>query len=910
MSHPASRRIRAAAPALALLAAFAAAALSCSRAPGALAPERLRCEHLADPEGIDIAAPRLSWGFTPASGLARGEKQTAYRILAASDPARLAADAGDLWDSGRVKSDAPFGVVYAGKPPASHQPVHWKVRVWDRRGRASAWSAPARWSMGVLSPAEWTASWIRAADQIQNAPGPLLRKVFEVGKPVRRAMAAVSGVGYYELRLNGAKGGDRVLDPVFTRFDRRVLYAAYDVTDRLKPGRNAVGAMLGKGFYNVDFRDEWDFDKAPWRGAPALLLQLRLEYADGTVETVASDGTWRVCDGPVRHDGIRNGEEYDARDEKAGWDTADYDDSGWRPALVGGGPKGALRAGLTAPIKVMETLRPVAVSEPKPGIFVFDLGQNMAGWARLRVSGPAGRKVVLRYGERLAADGTLDQKEIAKFVRGVPFQTDAYTLKGGGEEVWEPRFAYHGFRWVQMEGFPGRPTAVSLEGRAVHTSCAPAGGFECSDALLNAIQRMTLWSYRGNFVGIPTDCPHREKNGWTGDAHLASEQAMLNWSNTPAYESWLRSFKEEQRPGGDYAGIIPTTGWGYGIGPAWDSAYLIIPWYLYLYTGDIRPIEEHYEAWKRYLDSLGRLAKGFLVEAGLGDWVPAETVTPTAVTSTGYYYGDALLMSRFAAILGKAEEARVYTELAGNIRAAFQAAFIKADGSVANGSQTALSAALFWGLAPEALRDKIADRLVRAVAARDDHLDVGILGAKYLFRALSDMGRTDLALRILRQKTPPSYGDWLERGATTLWEDWGDGSSRNHVMFGDVSAWFIQYLAGINADPGNPAFRRLILRPRPAGGLASARAWHESPFGRIESDWAIEGGTFRWRILVPPGTTAEIHVPAVSAEAVMEGGVPAARAGGVRFLRRDADAAVFEAVSGRYEFSAPAAVRD
>lgn len=881
-----------------------AAAVACRAVPGGLTPQSLRCENLVDPEGIDAPAPRLSWSFAPAPNPVRGQKQTAYQILAAGDPTTLAADRGDLWDSGRVKSDAPFGVAYAGQPPASHQPVFWKVRVWDANRRASAWSAPARWSMGILSSGEWKAAWIRATDSIVNAPGPLLRKAFEVGKPLKRAIISICGLGYYELHLNGAKVGDRVLDPVFTRFDKRVLYATYDVGGLLRPGRNAIGVMLGKGFYNVDFRDEWDFDKAPWRGAPALLCQLRLEYTDGSVETVASDATWRTIDGPVRRDGIRSGEEYDARLEKPGWDTAGYDDSGWNPVLTGGGPKGVLRAGTTPPIKVMETIKPVAVTEPRPGLFVFDLGQNLAGWVRLRASGPAGTKIVLRYGERLAPDGTLDQKEIAKFVRGVPFQTDSYTLKGGGgEESWEPRFAYHGFRWVEVRGFPGRPTLDSLDGRVVHTSFESAGGFECSDALLAAIQRMTLWSYRSNFVGIPTDCPHREKNGWTGDAHLAAEQAMLNWSNTAAYEAWLRGFMDEQRSGGDYAGIIPTSGWGYGNGPAWDSAYLIIPWYLYVYTGDLGPIAEHYEAWKRYLSYLGSQAKGLIVDVGLGDWVPAKTVTPTAVTSTAYYYQDAVLMSRFAALLGREAEARSYADLAGRIRAAFQAAFIKADGSVANDSQTALSAALFWDLAPQKMRASIGNRLVRNVANHDDHLDTGILGAKYLFRVLSDIGRTDLALSVAKQTTPPSYGAWLERGATTLWEDWADGSSRNHVMFGDISAWFYQYLAGINPDPERPAFRHIIFRPNPAGSLAFAKAWHESPFGRIESEWTIEAAAFRWRILVPPGATATVHVPAADPASVMEGEHPAAESEAVRFIRAEQGAAVYEIPSGQYEFS-------
>ena len=895
------------------------AAVPWVEAAGVLQPETLTCEYLSNPQGTDAAQPRLAWIPRLLLLDQRGQVQTAYQILAASSRQRLDADEGDLWDSGKMSSERCSGVVYAGRPLATFQECFWKVRLWDREGNPSGWSEPARWSMGILQPGEWKGQWLRytkptGSEAIkpaggkpwkQKAPSPLLRKSFAVKKPLQRATASVCGLGYYELRINGSKVGERVLDPVFTRYDRRALYATYDVTGQLSPGKNAVGVMLGNGFYNPHWGDVWYFEKSPWRDEPVLRFQMRLDYTDGTSDLVVSDASWRASTGPVIHDGVRNGEDYDARREVPGWDTAGFDDSSWAVPQVVAGPKGTLRAEVTAPIRVMATLTPVQVTEPKPGLFVFDLGQNCAGWAQLRVSGPAGTRVTMRYGERLGPDGTLERKTIDTFVQNGPFQTDSYTLKGGKEEIWEPHFTYHGFRWVEVSGFPGKPTADNLRGRVVHTAFTPAGSFECSNPLLNKIQQMTLWSYRSNFVGIPTDCPQREKNGWTGDAHLAAEQAMYNVHNVAAYETWMNDFLDEQRPGGELPGIVPTSGWGYewGNGPAWDSAYLLIPWYLYRYQDDIRVLADHYDHMKRYVDYLTRRAKDHIVDIGLGDWVPAKTETPVPVTSTGYYYVDALILSRAARLLGKDDDARVYADLAETIRRSFQKKFIKPDGVVANNSQTALSCALYQGLARPEEKPAILERLVANVERQSGHLDTGILGAKYLFHALTDNGRVDVAYRIATQTTPPSYGAWIRRDATTLWEDWANGESRNHIMFGDISAWFYQDLAGIRLDPEVPAFRRFVIRPRPVGDLTWVRAKHESIYGSIEVAWKRTGGAFTLDVSVPVSTRALMYVPAREAGLVQENGRPAAQAPGVKFLRLEEGAALFEVGAGKYSFA-------
>ncbi|MFO7975786.1 MAG: family 78 glycoside hydrolase catalytic domain, partial [Candidatus Hydrogenedentota bacterium] len=808
----------------------------------------LRCEYLTEPVGIDETHPRLSWVITSDE---RGQKQTAYQILVARSQEQLNARDGDLWDSGKVDSEQSVHVAYAGKTLQSGQRCYWKVRVWDKEGDVSQWSAPAMWSMGLLNPEDWKGPWIgldkavfaenypaapaeidfegcrwiwypeknaaesaargarffrkhftipearkivrgtfavavdnqcvlylngertgdhaewkngaaftvtdllhpgenviavqannrddaagfigkllvefdegeplavvtneswkamkgpgndwqqlgfddkgwkKASDlgptntepwsmptaavlgPTQTMPSPLLRKTFDAKAPVKSATVYVSGLGYYELRLNGEKVGNHELDPAFTRYDRRVLYSTYDVTDHVKEGPNAIGVMLGHGWYDMHTRATWDFDRAPWRAEPALLCQLRIEYADGSTDIIATDGSWQAAPGPIYFDSIRNGERYDARLEKPGWDTADYQEK-WPAAALVEGPAGKLAAQMLPPARIVKTIEPVNIEEVSPGTWRFDMGQNISGKAELRVSGPAGTEITLKYRELLNEDGTLDHRN-AVYVFSGDFQTDTYILKGKGTEVWSPRFVYHGYRYVQVEGLPNPPTEATLCAQVVHTDFETAGEFECSNPLLNRIQQNALWSYVGNYMGYPTDCPQREKNGWTGDAHLAAEMGLMNFRPAAAYTKWLDDFADEQNEAGEYAAIIPTCGWGYGIGPSWDCAYVLIPWYLYQYCGDTRILERHYENLKRYVEFLGTKADNYIVDYGLGDWCPplggsGSHKSPRMLTSTAYYYKDAELLARMAKVLGKTEDAAQYAALADNIKQAF-----------------------------------------------------------------------------------------------------------------------------------------------------------------------------------------------------------------------------------------------
>jgi alpha-L-rhamnosidase len=905
----------------------AGAATNLTQLPSDVRVMALRCEYLTDPLGIDVVQPRLSWKL---ESLWRGQKQTAYQVLVASEEKRLVEDKADLWDSGKVASDQSIHVVYAGKPMASRTHCYWKVRVWDRDDKPTAFSETAIWEMGLLAPEDWQANWISAPrgegvpplstptskgeEQGQDAlatgdkspqPAPLFRKAFTLARRVHSARIYICGLGYYELHLNGNKVGDHVLDPAFTRYDRRALYVTYDVTRQLRRGPNALGVILGNGWYNMHTRAVWDFDKAPWRDRPALLCQLEITFDDDSKMVVASDATWRVMTGPIVFDSIRNGEKYDARLEKAGWDAADANDTGWPAAQVVPGPKGKLTAQMMPPIKVNKLVKPVKLSEPQPGVYVFDMGQNMAGWVRLRVFGPAGKEVVLRYGERLNPDGTLDQKEIGQHIKTGRPQTDTYILKGRGTELWEPRFVYHGFQYVEVTGLPGKPNLNALEARVVHTAFDTAGTFECSNELFNRIQHNTLWSYVSNFVGYPTDCPHREKNGWTGDAHLAAETGLYNFDAASAYTKWLNDLKDEQRPTGELAAIIPTSGWGYqwGNGPAWDSAYVLIPWYLYQYRGDTRILAEHYDRLKLYVDYLTSKAKDHIVAIGLGDWAPAKTTTPEKVTSTGYYYRDALIVSKAAALLGKTEDAKKYGDLAASIRDAFNKEFYDSKtGLYAGGTQTAMSCALYHGLVPPMERDRVMGKLVELIQAKDGHLDAGILGTKYLIDCLTADGRADVVYGMAAKTDYPSWGRWLEEGASTLWEQWDGNASRNHIMFGHISAWFYQTLAGINPDPEAVGFKHIIIRPQLLGDVKWARAEHESMYGTIQSAWEVRDGKFHLKIAVPVNTTATVYVPCDQQKPVAEGSGSTYQADHARFLRSAGNCAVFEVESGTYEF--------
>jgi alpha-L-rhamnosidase len=890
----------------------------------------LRCEYLVNPLGLDVVKPRLSWKIVSNY---RGTMQSAYRLLIASSAGMLAQQKGDLWDTGKVDSDQSIQLEYAGKPLLSGERVFWKVQVWNASRQASGWSETASWSMGLLSPEDWKGKWIGQASSPEDAksktppPAPLLRKNFSLNKPVKRATASVCSLGYYELFLNGSKVGDHVLDPPLTEFNKRALYVTYDVTNQLTGGANAVGAQLGSSWYNTTAPDAWQFEKATWRALPQMKMQIDIEYADGTRDQVVSDSSWKMSTGAMLFEQARVGEIYDARLEKPDWCKADYDESGWTSVSLREGGSGVVSASNVEPIKVMATLKPVKISQPKPGIYVYDMGQNLAGWPKLTVTGPAGTAVHMKCGERVFADGTVDTRNISVDNRGSKVQCDTYILKGAGTEVYEPRFTYHGFQYVEVDGLPSEGTIDNIQAQVVGTSFAPAGSFESSDETINKIENATVWTYKSNFVGIPTDCPHREKNGWTGDAQLACQMGLEHFHGEAAYTQWIQSLEDCMRDDGKLPCICPSTSWGYDRldGPAWESAYELIPWEMYQQSGDTRILVSHYEGFKKWIDWYTRRAKNHIVTYGLGDWAPVKTQTRDGLTSTGYYYRDLLIISETAKLLGKDDEAKEYAELAAEVRKAFIATFfdpvtgevgssVPPDAAkkkptaapgpiVLDGTQAGLACALYQGLLNDADRDRIVANLIEKVQRSDGHIDTGILGAKYILRALSDNGHADVAWQIAIYPGQPGWVNWINMGASTLWEEWDGSLSRNHIMFGDISSWFVEYIGGIRYDPTAPGCKKCIIHPLLLGNVTSAKATRECMYGTISSEWKRNDKQVTLKVAVPANTTATVFVPAKDAAKVTEGGKVVTSADGVRFVRMEGGAAVFSVGSGSYDFN-------
>ena len=876
-----------------LLIPLALACLCGQEAPQGIHPARPRCEYRADPLGIDAARPRLSWELESGEP---GQRQTAYQILAASDPGKLAAGEGDLWDSGRVESGRQIYVEYAGKPLRSGQRVHWKVRAWDRAGRPSPWSAPAAWEMALLDPADWGAAWItRKRDPVpedrlfDDHPAPLFRKEFAVRGKVARARAYVSGLGYYELRLNGERVGDHLLDPGWTSFSKRVLYSTYDVTGLLKEGPNAVGAVVGNGWYNPLPLKMWgrlNLRQHLAIGPPRLILRLAIEYADGASQAVVTDPGWKTADGPILRNSVYLGEVYDARREIPGWDRPGFDDARWEPAVPAGEPLGPLRAQHAPPIRVTRTIRATKLSEPRPGVFIFDLGENFAGWARLRVRGPAGTRVTMRLGELLHPDGTLNGmtavcgqvKQGGPAYRydgngypGTAFQQDACVLRGEGEEVYTPRFTFHGFRYVEVTGFPGKPPLEAVEGLALHSDVRRAGTFSCSDDLFNRIEDMVLRTQLSNMFSVQSDCPQREKFGYGGDIVAAGEMALLHFDMARFYAKAVEDLADAVRPNGGMTETAPYVGisdegLGDGAGPVgWGTAFPFLLLQLHRHYGDRRLLEEHYPAAQKWMAFLEARAKDHILDNGISDH-ESLVPKPRAHTGTGFYCLNADLMAGIARALGRPEDAGRYAGLAGKIREAFNRKFLRpGTGTYDTGTQCCQAFALYLDLVPPEERRKALEVLVADIREKHGgHLTTGIFGTKFMLQALTDLGRGDAAAGIVGQKTFPGWGHMLERGATTLWEHWEYSDnvySHNHPMFGSVSEWFMKGLAGIRPAPDAEGFDRIEIRPCIPPGLEWVKAAHDTVRGRIEVEWRKEGGRLILDVTVPPNTSAVVAVP-------------------------------------------------
>ncbi len=885
----------------------------------------LRTEYKENPLGIDALRPRLSWRLASEG---RGVVQAAYEIRVARTEDDLGSGSGRVWESGKVASDVSLHHPYEGPPLESGQRLYWQVRVWDGSGTPTEWSAPARWEMGLLAPSDWSAGWIEPDlpdDPEVSGPAPMLRREFEVAGRVQRARAYVTAHGLYEMHLNGRRVGDQLFTPGWTAYHERLQYQTYDVTSLLKEGPNAVGALLGNGWYRGDLprrRNVYGDDLA-------LLAQIVITYEDGRTEVVGTDGGWKAATGPILMAEHYQGETYDARLEKPGWTTAGFDDREWSGVRLVDHGKDVLVAPAGPPVRRIEEVKPVKILQTPEGDTVVDMGQNMVGWVRLQVEGPAGTTVTLRHTEVLDKEGNFYTESLRSAK-----QTIRYTLKGGGPETYEPHFTFQGFRYVDVDGYPGELTPDALTGVVIHSDMAPSGGLETSNPLVNQLQHNIRWGQKGNFLDVPTDCPQRdERLGWTGDAQAFCRTAAFNFDVAAFFTRWLRDLAADQYENGSVPHVIPdvlTTPERAAAGSAgWADAAVIVPWTMYLAYGDRRLLEEQYDSMAAWVEYMRGRAGDDLVWDGdvhFGDWLayaapPREARSyPGATTgkdliATAFFAHSTELLQRIAQVLGRSDDEARYRDLQRDVKQAFQEEFVSVRGRVGENTQTAYVLALQFDLLPEDQRAQAAERLARDVRERK-HLTTGFLGTPYLCHVLSRFGHLDEAYMLLNREEYPSWLYPVTQGATTIWERWDgqkpDGTfqdpsmnSFNHYAYGAIGDWMYRVMAGIDTDPAAPGYKRVLIRPRPGGGFTRVKAHHDTMHGRVSSAWSLEGGRFALDVEIPPNTTATVRLPSARLADVTEGGKVLAAGNGIATAGQDGEVVVMDVGSGRYSFAYP-----
>lgn len=891
----------------------------------AVAVRNLRCEMRVNPLGIDTRAPRLSWQLN--SSL-RGVVQTGYEILVASSKEKLAKNEGDLWQSGKITSSVSVLVPYAGKKLNSRSWMYWKVRA-HTGTTISPWSEPAYWSMGLLEPADWKAKWIGldsafawdSISQFSQLSARYFRKPFQSTGAVRRATVHIAGLGLYELYINGKKIGDQVLAPAPTDYRASVLYNTFDVTEAIQGGANVVAAVLGNGRF-FTMRQNYKPKKINTFGYPKMLLQLELEYTNGKKETIVTDESWKLtADGPIRTNNEYDGETYDANRELAGWNNTGYPDAHWLKARYTEAPGGTLVAQPNEPMRVMKRIRPVSVRKIGKELYILDLGQNMAGWLQLSVSGKKGDKVQLRFAESLQPDGSLYVANL-RDARA----TDTYILRGEGREVWHPSFVFHGFRYVEVKGYPGMPTVNDFEGQVIYDALTTTGSFVSSDTMLNKIYRNAWWGIASNYKGMPIDCPQRnERQPWLGDRTMGALGESFLFNNANLYAKWLNDIEQSQTAEGVIPDVAPAF-WNYYTDDiTWPAAYITIADMLYTQYGDRRPVEQHYASMKKWILHIQKAyLKDYLVAKDkYGDWcVPPEALhlihardssrnTDGALIATAYYYKLLQYMQKFGVLLGLQDDARDFASLNEKIRAAFNHQFYnKTKGYYSNNTVTANLLPLSFGIVPDSLRSTVFGKIVtKTLVDNHGHISTGLIGSQWLMRGLSDHARPEIAYQLAATKTYPGWGYMAENGATTIWELWNGNTadpqmnSQNHVMLlGDLLTWLYEGLAGIRTDEQAPGFKKLRMKPQAVDGLKYVNASYESVYGSVKSEWKNSIDRFEWHISLPANTSAEIYLPAYAQQDITEGGKPLRQVAGVSFLRIEGRNAVLAIGSGDYHF--------
>jgi len=895
---------------------------SSDRASKPIRIDRLLCEYRDQPLGIDHPAPRLSW--TLESSI-RGQKQTAYRVLVARSIKGLQADRGDLWDSGKVESSQSVNVIYMGAALASGQRCFWKVKVWDKDGAGSDWSTISFWEMGLLKPSDWKGRWINDGkplpendvDFYRDDPAPLFRREFKVSGPVRSARLYISALGYVHATLNGRAVGDHQLDPLWTLPNKRVFYSVYDVDRQLEQGGNCLGVTLGNGWYNPLPLRMWGRVDLPERlpvGRPQFIAQLLIEYADGSRESFASDSSWKVAPGPILRNSIYLGEKVDARKAVKGWDKAGLDDRAWDFARIAPAPEGLLEAEPLPPIKVTASVKPVRIAEPSDGVYIVDMGQNFGGWARFTFNVPEGTEITMRYGELLYENGTLNpmtsvcgqikrNKPAADGSPAVAWQANTYIARGGGPEIYTPRFTFHAFRYVEITGLPARPSLDDIEGLRMNSAVEPVGSFSCSNDLFNRIQRMCQWTFLSNLFGVQSDCPHRERFGYGGDLVTTSDAFMLNYDMANFYAKAARDWHDSALPDGMLTDTAPSVGIQY-CGVGWAMAHPHLQVQLYRYYGDRRIIEEQYATSKRWLELVRSENKDYIVRRGLHDHEALEKdESPPMITPL--YCESARMLSRLARILGKEKEVEEYDRLAENIRQGYIEKFLApGTGVVASGIQSVQAFALFLNMIPADERTAALTHLVRDITDKHNgHLTTGIFGTRYMLDVLSRQGHAEVVSDMVNLRSFPGWGNMLEQGATTLWEHWkfSDNTfSHNHPMLGSVSQWFYNWLGGIEPDVDAVGFDKFTFQPQSLDGLDWVRCTHRSIRGPITCDWTRQGDRVAMDLHVPVSTSATLILPGTGV--LTENGRPATDSKCVEEISAQDGRTKFRLGSGQYHF--------
>jgi alpha-L-rhamnosidase len=884
----------------------------------------LKCEYKVKPLGVGIEKPHLSW---TSESNQRGFKQSAYQVSVASSQKNLDENMPDIWDSKKILSDQSTQIAFKGKPLESNHNYFWKVKIWNQNGETFL-SSPTFWTTGLFHESDWKAKWIGldktvgiddtiSAHKVLSAR--MLRHEFSVGKKIKSATAFISGLGLFELYLNGEKIGDQVLAPGLTEYNKRAFYMTFDVTGNLQPGNNAIGVILGNGRFFA--MRAGGTERTKTYGFPKVICQLNIEYEDGTVSSIVSDESWKLTtNGPIRKNSEYDGEYYDARMELKDWSKINFDDAGWINAVLVGKPGEKLDSQPIEPIKIMEQIAPVAVKILKPGTFIFDMGQNMVGWVELFVKGNKGDKVTLRFAERLNNDGTLylDNIRTAEV-------TDTYILKGDGEEKWEPRFTYHGFQFVEMSGYPGVPALSAIRGKVVHDAMEVTGTFSCSNPVINGVYKNSFWGIRGNYRSIPTDCPQRdERQGWLGDRSAECTGESYIFDISKLYSKWVTDIRDTQLENGNLSDVAPSYWPFYTDNTTWPGTFLFASEMLYTQYGDKKVIETNYPAMQKWVEHMSQfLNDGIMPKDMYGDWcVPPEDVRLTNSTDpqritrsdyigTAYFCYELKLMAKFALLLGKKVDAEAYSKTAELMKSAFNTKFLDRNMvKYTNNTCTANILALAFDLVPDEYKDKIVDNLLQKILSENGgHLGHGIIGGQWMMRALTNNGHADVAYKLASTTTYPGWGYMVQQGATTIWELWngsyGDPgmNSGNHVMLlGDLIIWYYENLAGIRPDPAVPGFSHIIMKPYVVGDLTHVNASYNSIRGMIKSGWKLDADQFSWEVTIPANSTATLYVPTLNKEEVMEGNKPASKADGVKFVRWEDNLALFEIQSGNYTF--------